>query len=58
MDMFGIKPGRMVGHLLAAIQEAQAIGEVHDREEALHFARNWMKQHSAAQGSPAHEGEG
>ena len=58
MDMFGLKPGRAVGRLLAAIQESQAVGEVHNREEALGYARNWMEQHASAEGSSAQEGEG
>lgn len=51
MDAFGLKPGRTLGRLLAAIQEAQAVGEIHNREEALDFARRWVEQHGTAQGA-------
>jgi poly(A) polymerase len=58
MDVFGLKPGRMVGRLLAAIREAQAVGEVQDREEALDFARRWIEQVSTAETTSGEEGEG
>ena len=47
MEIFGLVPGRAVGNLLAAIREAQASGEIQDREEALAFARRWLDQHPA-----------
>jgi tRNA nucleotidyltransferase/poly(A) polymerase len=47
MQTFGLKPGRVLGKLLAAIREAQAVGEIHSREEALSYARQWIEQHSA-----------
>jgi putative nucleotidyltransferase with HDIG domain len=58
MDTFGLKPGRMLGHLLADIREAQAIGEVNDREGALSFARLWIENHFALENTPRDEGEG
>jgi tRNA nucleotidyltransferase/poly(A) polymerase len=44
MTEFNLKPGPRVGELLEAIREAQATGKVSTREEALAFARNWMKE--------------
>lgn len=36
-----LAPGPMVGQLLEGIREAQAVGEIHSREEAL----DWAKRH-------------
>jgi putative nucleotidyltransferase with HDIG domain len=58
MDVFGIKPGRVVGLLLADIREAQAVGEIHNREEALAFARRWMERHLASEETFRDEEEG
>ncbi len=58
MDLFDLKPGRVVGKLLAAIREAQAVGDVHNREEALDFARRWFEQHSTAETTSGEEKEG
>ncbi len=38
-----VPPGPLVGNLLAAIQEAQAGGEIHDRQQALDYARELLK---------------
>lgn len=43
MKAFGLPPGPLVGKLLAAIQEAQAGGEILDRQQALDFAREQLK---------------
>jgi poly(A) polymerase len=43
MKEFKIPPGPLVGKLLGAIQEAQAGGEIHDRQQALDFARELLK---------------
>jgi len=45
MDELHLQPGSQLGELLAAIREAQATGEVGDRESALRFARNWLREH-------------
>lgn len=45
MQEFNLQPGQALGNLLAAIREAQGAGEVHDRAEALTFARHWLSQH-------------
>ncbi len=55
---FGLRPGRIVGRLLAAVREAQAAGEVHNRTEALAFARGWMERHAAAGETSREESEG
>lgn len=39
IESLGIQPGPEVGRLLAAIEEAQATGEVTTRDDALEFAR-------------------
>jgi len=39
MEALGIPQGPLVGHILRVVQEAQAVGEVRTREEALALAR-------------------
>jgi tRNA nucleotidyltransferase/poly(A) polymerase len=39
MRELGLKPGKKIGELLEAIREAQAMGEVSTREQALELAR-------------------
>jgi putative nucleotidyltransferase with HDIG domain len=39
-----ISPGPRLGLLLEAIREAQAEGQIHNRDEALRFGREWIKQ--------------
>jgi hypothetical protein len=38
-----LEQGPVVGRLLEAIREAQAVGEVSTRAEALGFAHLWIK---------------
>jgi poly(A) polymerase len=46
---FHIKPGPMIGRLLEAVHEAQAMGDVTNREEALDYALRWLqRKHPAA----------
>jgi poly(A) polymerase len=45
-DLLRVPPGPRLGLLLAALQEAQAAGQVHNREEGLEYARQWLKEHS------------
>ena len=52
MEALGISPGPEVGRLLDAIEEAQAIGEVRTREEALALAREMASPPAAATPSP------
>ncbi|NOZ28680.1 MAG: HD domain-containing protein [Chloroflexi bacterium] len=40
----GVPPGPEIGRLLEAVREAQAVGEVRDREEALAFVRRLHEQ--------------
>jgi poly(A) polymerase len=44
IDALGLAPGPLVGRLLAAVQEAQAAGEVATREQALTLARQELKR--------------
>jgi tRNA nucleotidyltransferase/poly(A) polymerase len=46
MRELGLKPGPEVGRLLEAIREAQATGEVSDREQALAVARRALEEKS------------
>ncbi len=39
METFQLKPGRMIGQLLDALNEAQAVGEVTTKQDALAFLR-------------------
>ncbi|GAB4439919.1 MAG: CCA tRNA nucleotidyltransferase [Anaerolineae bacterium] len=40
IDEFGLKPGRLIGVLLGRLKEAQAVGQVQTRAEALTFVQN------------------
>jgi hypothetical protein len=44
MKELELAPGRQVGQLLGMIQEAQAAGEVTTREQAIEFAREYIKK--------------
>ena len=44
MSELELKPGRVVGQLLEAIREEQATGNIHTREQALEFAREYLKK--------------
>jgi putative nucleotidyltransferase with HDIG domain len=44
MSELGLEPGRVVGQLLEEIREAQATGKVESREQALKFAREYLKK--------------
>ena len=44
MSEMRIEPGRIIGQLLEAIREGQATGNIHNREEALEFAREFLKK--------------
>ncbi|HEY8490901.1 MAG TPA: HD domain-containing protein [Dehalococcoidia bacterium] len=48
MQEFGLTPGPVIGRLLAAVQEAQAAGEVTTREEALELVRRELEQERLA----------
>ena len=42
MAEFNLEPGPIIGDLLEAIREGQAIGVIHAREDAISFAREWL----------------
>ena len=44
MQELTLQPGKIVGDLLEAIREAQAMGEVTSREQALVVARKKLKE--------------
>ena len=41
---FKMKPGPRIGHILEALREAQVTGDVEDRQQAIHFVQEWLKQ--------------
>lgn len=43
MAFLNMKPGPLMGELLKEIRESQLTGRLRNREDALDFARNWMK---------------
>ena len=45
MAELSLPPGPLLGELLEAIREAQAAGEIQDRDGALALAREWMSTH-------------
>ncbi len=45
MADFGLRPGPGLGRLLAELREAQAAGEVTDRETAREWVRGYLNQH-------------
>lgn len=44
MDVFGLKPGRLVGELLTEVREAQVAGELGTREEAIELVRKELEK--------------
>jgi len=44
MNEYQLEAGPLIGQVLDAIREAQAIGKVSTREEALAFGRDWLKE--------------
>jgi len=49
---FDLEPGRIVGELLEAIREAQAMGHVLTREDALALAGDWLADKISVEGEP------
>lgn len=43
LHTFDLPPGPLIGELLAVIQEAQASGEINDRQQALEYAVKYLK---------------
>jgi len=50
MQFFGLQPGPELGHILEAVREAQAAGEVTSREEALSLVGRWLSRRQDYQG--------
>lgn len=50
MVHFQMAAGRRVGDLLEAIREAQAEGQIKDRDEALAFAAGWLRANPEGKG--------
>jgi poly(A) polymerase len=44
MDIFNLKPGRLLGELLAEVREAQAAEELRTREEAVELVRKLLEK--------------
>ena len=44
MHEFNLEPGRVVGELLEAVREGQAIGKIITREDAISFASEWLDE--------------
>ncbi len=45
MKIFRLSPGPAIGELLEALREAQAAGEVTDRQQALDYVKNLLNNH-------------
>jgi poly(A) polymerase len=43
-EMFDLKPGPILGELLEAVQEAQAMGKISLRDEAVRFVQDLLDQ--------------
>ncbi|MGD0352153.1 MAG: HD domain-containing protein [Dehalococcoidia bacterium] len=48
MDIFGLRPGRLLGELLAEVRESQAAEELSTRDEALELVRKELEKRQAA----------
>ena len=46
MQIFGLRPGPEIGKLLAALQEAQAVGQIQNREQAIAYIANLLSKES------------
>ena len=42
MDRFKLNPSAQIGELLEMLREAQAIGQVRSREEAIQFVEDYL----------------
>lgn len=43
INHFGVSPGPQIGELLDVLREAQAAGDVSNRDQALELAESWLK---------------
>ena len=48
MEAFDLRPSPIVGKLLEAIREGQAMGAISEKEEALRFARRWLSEEATS----------
>lgn len=44
MDIFGLRPGRLIGELLTEVREAQVAGELSTREKAIELVRKELEK--------------
>ena len=44
MDIFDLRPGRLIGELLTGVREAQVAGELNTREEAIELVRRELEK--------------
>jgi len=51
INVFGLKPSPKIGDLLEAVREAQGVGEISTREEALVFVQRQLGAKGASEGS-------
>jgi tRNA nucleotidyltransferase/poly(A) polymerase len=49
--IFHLEPGPVIGKLLEAIKEAQAVGEIQTRDEAISFAAKWLTERKSGRKS-------
>ena len=52
IQVLGIRPGRLIGQILAVIQEKQACGDISTRQQALDLAKELYSQGLLAEGDP------
>lgn len=53
--IFDLQPGPVIGDVLEAVRERQAEGKLHDRQAAIDFARNWLKNRGMINGGKENE---
>ena len=41
--MFGLQPGPQIGEILSRLREAQAVGEIETKEEALDWVQRFLR---------------
>jgi len=44
ISTYSLEPGPVIGQLIEAIREAQVVEEITSRDQALLFAKNWLKK--------------
>ncbi len=56
IELLGLEPGPIVGWLLKELTEAQLLGDVHSRDEAIEFVKWKYEAEAAETGRPANAG--